>query len=89
MTDAPLPLADATAEIIIDTLDRDYTKRDGTWTSRHEAIQYITRALAQARRETWEAAAKVAQDMPTFGGEQKRLMATMVQVCRQQAQEKP
>jgi hypothetical protein len=47
------------AMVIIDTLDRDYTKLDRTWTSRDEAIRYITHALAQREAEVWEEAAKL------------------------------
>ena len=42
------------ATIIIDTLDRDYTNRDGTWTNRDECIAYITAALATERMRVWE-----------------------------------
>ena len=49
------------ATIIIDSLDRDYTKLDGTWISRSEAIRFIADSLAQRERETW-AGLKVTND---------------------------
>jgi hypothetical protein len=51
MTD---PIREA-AEIAIDTLDRDYTNRDGTWTSREEAITFIEAAFKAQRAKLEQA----------------------------------
>ena len=39
------------AEIIIDSLDRDFTNRDGTWSDRLGAIQFIKSQMRQVERE--------------------------------------
>lgn len=50
------------AEIVIDTLDRDMTKPDGTWRSRDEAIAFVATALAARERAVWLEAARLIED---------------------------
>ena len=51
-----------------------------------EWVTLIISALAASERAVWLEAVRIAEAMPIFGGEQKRLMATMIQVCIQQAE---
>jgi hypothetical protein len=46
-------------------------------------LKNITAALANVEREAWKDAAKIAREMPTLDGEQKRMTMTIVQVCEQ------
>ncbi len=86
MTDAPHPLAN-TAEKAAEALwveCRELTKT--------ACIARLSLALAQARRETWGAAAKAFDEASNNNESFRRMLGqskTFGEWCRQQAQEKP
>ena len=45
----------------------------------HSTLALIERALASAQAEAWEEAAQIVRTMPAFGGEQRRLVLTILQ----------